>query len=525
MSKALAPSWSRPTPRACHRRQGNTSACGRRSPHRHLTARACRTILPGPSGRGHPVCVGQSFGSATPHLRGRVRGPRLRAPPTTPSSGWLKPETSGRRRHDVPATVCGLAVHLERRNSSWPGASAWDRRDARGATAPTANYLSAEVASGPLQVIQSSVSGRLPRLSASGTSRRADGALMPPTMADARDNGKAPRPPGGNVSLGSGPRGGRLPTARQSPPAAGPGRCRAGSRARPRLQGATCPGRRARADTARGHGRTEVMRVLPRGGALRRLGRDVRRGGATRPSRPGADHWLAANLARARQPRGGMIPATAHLSGGLVVPNTPARSSSRGATSCRRHRGYGRRVAGEAMAAAIRAVRQPGRGHDTRHAHHLGGSAPTVSWPSPRPVSALRQVTTSQALSPRPRQRRPLSTNPSVSPCAALSAPTCWTWRPARLPVQGARRPQYRPAVPEGCSRPGRRPRRPRRHVPDRHGPAGLRAANVYGLALLAALLSGCLSGSEHHQPATPRPLVARHHLVTFLVDPAAVRR
>ena len=112
--------------------------------------------------------------------------------------------------------------------------------------------------------------------------------------------------------------------------------------------------------------------------ALHRLVSEiVRRGGSERAEADlVADHLVAANLAGHDSHGAGMIPTyVRHLLDGRVVPNSPVRlvKDDGAILMFDGQRGYGRRVAGEAMAAAIARCRHTGVVVMTLgHAHHIG---------------------------------------------------------------------------------------------------------------------------------------------------------
>src|SRR5437879_1390042 len=89
-----------------------------------------------------------------------------------------------------------------------------------------------------------------------------------------------------------------------------------------------------------------------------------------------ADHLVQANLAGHDSHGVGMIPAyVRHLKAGLVVPNTRAKlvKDDGAVRMFDGGRGYGRRVAGEALAAGITRCRQTGVVALTlANAHHIG---------------------------------------------------------------------------------------------------------------------------------------------------------
>jgi uncharacterized oxidoreductase len=99
--------------------------------------------------------------------------------------------------------------------------------------------------------------------------------------------------------------------------------------------------------------------------ALQALGSEIFRRGGSEPAEADlvADHLVNANLAGHDSHGVGMIPAyVRHLKAGLVSPKTPAKvvKDDGAILMFDGQRGYGRRVAGEAMAAAIERCRQTG---------------------------------------------------------------------------------------------------------------------------------------------------------------------
>jgi hydroxycarboxylate dehydrogenase B len=111
---------------------------------------------------------------------------------------------------------------------------------------------------------------------------------------------------------------------------------------------------------------------------LRRLASTILGSGGSAPAEADlvAEHLINANLAGHDSHGIGMIPAyVRHLQAGLVVPNTKAKLTKDDGALLMFDgaRGYGRCVAGEAMAAAIERVRQTGVVALTlANAHHIG---------------------------------------------------------------------------------------------------------------------------------------------------------
>src|SRR2546428_5544466 len=131
-----------------------------------------------------------------------------------------------------------------------------------------------------------------------------------------------------------------------------------------------------------GNGRTRAggewsRHVRVTADALRRWTGSIRKRGGSEAAEADlvADHLVRANLAGHDSHGVGMIPAyVRHLEAGLVVPNTRAKlvKDDGAILMFDGARGYGRCVAGEAMAAAITRCRQTGVVAMTlANAHHI----------------------------------------------------------------------------------------------------------------------------------------------------------
>ena len=121
---------------------------------------------------------------------------------------------------------------------------------------------------------------------------------------------------------------------------------------------------------------SETIRVDHR--SLRRIGAAVIRAGGSDDAEANtvADHLVDANLAGHDSHGIGLLPQyVRHLMAGLIVPNTGVRLDVDGGTVLRfsGRRGYGGRVAAEAMEIAIRRCRQLGLvAMSLAGAHHIG---------------------------------------------------------------------------------------------------------------------------------------------------------
>ena len=270
--------------------------------------------------------------------------------------------------------------------------------------------------------------------------------------------------------------------------------------------------------------------------ALHRLVSEiVRRGGSERAEADlVADHLVAANLAGHDSHGAGMIPTyVRHLLDGRVVPNSPVRlvKDDGAILMFDGQRGYGRRVAGEAMAAAIARCRHTGVVVMTLgHAHHIGrvGAYGELAVAAGLVSLHFVNVTDHRGLvAPFRGTDARFSTNPI---CIAMpGTPTqppivldMATSEIAMGKVRVALNTGHQ--VPEGMliDPDGRPTTDPGVMYQDRHG--ALRAFGRhkgYGLALLAELLAGGLSGAGTIQPANPRLGGIVNNMVTFLVDPA----
>jgi uncharacterized oxidoreductase len=270
--------------------------------------------------------------------------------------------------------------------------------------------------------------------------------------------------------------------------------------------------------------------------ALRRLVSEIvrRSGSELAEAELVADHLVAANLAGHDSHGAGMIPAyMLHLQAGLVVPNTPVRLVKDDGVILMfdGQRGYGRRVAGEAMAAAIARCRQTGVVVMTLgHAHHIGrvGAYGELAVAAGLVSLHFVNVTDHRGLvAPFRGSDARFSTNPI---CLAIPG------TPAQPPIVldmatseialGKVRVALNSGdqVPEGMliDGEGNPTTDPGVMYGERHG--ALRAFGRhkgYGLAVLAELLAGGLSGAGTIQPANPRLGGIVNNMVTFLVDPA----
>jgi uncharacterized oxidoreductase len=247
-----------------------------------------------------------------------------------------------------------------------------------------------------------------------------------------------------------------------------------------------------------------------------------------------ADHLVRANLAGHDSHGVGMIPAyVRHLEAGLVVPNTRAKlvKDDGALLMFDGGRGYGRCVAGEAMAMAVARCRQTGVVAMTlASAHHIGrvgayGELATVAG-----LVSLHFVNVADhrgLVAPFRGTDARFSTNPV---CIALPATER---QPALLldmatsamamgKVRVARNTGT--SVPDGMlidssGRPTRDPTvmysEPRGALLSFGGHKG------YALAVVTELLAGALSGGPTIQPGNERRGGTVNNMLAILIDPA----
>jgi uncharacterized oxidoreductase len=269
---------------------------------------------------------------------------------------------------------------------------------------------------------------------------------------------------------------------------------------------------------------------------LRRLtGEILQHGGSEAPEADlVAEHLVRANLAGHDSHGVGMIPAyVRHLRAGLVVPNTRAKVvKDDGATLMfDGGRGYGRCVAGEAMAAAIARCRQTGVVAMTlANAHHIGRVGAYGELATAAGLASLHfvNVTDHRALvAPFRGTDARFSTNPV---CIALPGtdrhpPLLLDMATSAVAMGKIRvaRNEGKPA-PEGVliDEAGRPTRDPHVMYREPHGalmPFG--GHKGYALAVMTELLAGALSGGPTIQPGNERRGGTVNNMLSVLIDPA----
>src|SRR5262245_57934736 len=247
-----------------------------------------------------------------------------------------------------------------------------------------------------------------------------------------------------------------------------------------------------------------------------------------------ADHLVQANLAGHDSHGGGMVPTyVRHLKAGLVVPNTRAKVVKDDGPTLMFDggRGYGRAVAGEAMAAAMARCGQTGVVAMTlANAHHIGrvgaygelaSGAGLVSLhfvnvadhqPSVAPFrgSDARFVTNPVCITlPGSDRQPPLLLDMATSAVAAGKvrvAKNQGKLMPEGILIDSAGRPTRDPNVlytdPRGALLP-------------------FGGHKGYALALVTELLAGALSGGPTIQPDNQRLGGVINNMFTILIDPA----
>ena len=269
---------------------------------------------------------------------------------------------------------------------------------------------------------------------------------------------------------------------------------------------------------------------------LRKFAGEIFRRGGSAPDEADlvAAHLVAANLAGHDSHGVGMIPTyVRHLHAGLVVPNTPVRlvKDDGAILMFDGQRGYGRRVAGEAMTAAIARCRQTGIVVMTlANAHHVEriGAYGEMALAAGLVSVHFVNVTDHDGLvAPHRGTDSRFSTNPicvavpgtEAQPPVLLDMATSEVAMGKVRVAKNMGQPLPEPYVIDPQGRPTTDPgvmyQEPRGSLL----PFGKHKG--YGLAVIAELLAGGLSGGGTIQPDNPRLHGVINNMTTFLVDPA----
>ncbi len=271
-------------------------------------------------------------------------------------------------------------------------------------------------------------------------------------------------------------------------------------------------------------------------GALQRVAEAVlcRAGSEPGEARVVAEHLVRANLAGHDSHGVGMIPYYVRFVGeGLLHPNTPARLLADEGPILRFEggRGYGQRVAREAIAAGIERCRALGVSVVTlRHAHHVGRVGTYGEQAAEGGLVSLHWVNVQDhppLMAPFRGGDARFGTNPVcvTIPRPGREGPILLDMATSRIALGKVRLLMNKgELVPEGHlvdeeGRPTRDPKVMFRQ--DRRGallPVGEHKG--YGLALVAELLAGVLSGGGTIQPAIPRKGAIVNNLFSVLIDP-----
>jgi uncharacterized oxidoreductase len=270
---------------------------------------------------------------------------------------------------------------------------------------------------------------------------------------------------------------------------------------------------------------------------LRRLGSAIFTAGGSAQAEAGlvADHLVAANLAGHDSHGVGMIPSyVRHVKAGLVVPNTRAKLvKDDGATLMFDGlRGYGRAVAGEAMAAAIERCRQTGVVAMTlANAHHIGRVGAYGEMASAARLVSLHFVNVADhrgLVAPFRGTDARFSTNPV---CIAL--PGTDRQPPVLLDMATSAVAMGKVRVAKNEGKPvaegvlidtaGQPTRDPNVMYRDPLGGAltTFGGHKGYALAVVTELLAGALSGGPTLQPGNQRLGGTVNNMFAVLIDPA----
>jgi uncharacterized oxidoreductase len=268
---------------------------------------------------------------------------------------------------------------------------------------------------------------------------------------------------------------------------------------------------------------------------LRRVASAILRAGgsATREADLVADHLVQANLMGHDSHGVGMVPTyIRHLGAGLVVPNTDARAVKDDGALLMFDggRGYGRTVAGQAMAAAIERVRHTGVVAMTlANAHHIGRVGAYGELATAAGLVSLHFVNVTDhrtLVAPFRGTDARFSTNPV---CIALPGterhpPLLLDMATSAIAMGKVRvaRNEGKPA-PEGMliDPNGRPTRDPNVMYSEPHGALLTFGAHKgYALAVVTELLAGALSGGPTIQPGNPRLGGTVNNMLALLIDP-----
>jgi hydroxycarboxylate dehydrogenase B len=246
-----------------------------------------------------------------------------------------------------------------------------------------------------------------------------------------------------------------------------------------------------------------------------------------------ASHLVRANLAGHDSHGVGMVPTyVRHLGTGHVVPNTPAKVTRDDGSLLMfdGQRGYGRRVAGEAMATAIARCHQTGVVVVTlANAHHIGRVGAYGELTTEAGLVSLHFVNVTDhrgLVAPFRGSDARFSTNPIciALPGTAARPPVLLDMATSEIAmgkVRVARNAQHPAPAGSLIDSEGRPTTDPDVMYQEPFGallPFGRHKG--YGLAVLAELLAGGMSGGGTIQPDNPRLGGIVNNMFSILVDP-----
>ncbi len=280
----------------------------------------------------------------------------------------------------------------------------------------------------------------------------------------------------------------------------------------------------------------EAREILIPADALQRVAEAVLRRAGSEPeeARVVAEHLVRANLAGHDSHGVGMIPYYVRfVRQGLLRPNTPARLLGDEGPILRFDggRGYGQRVAREAIAAGIERCRTLGVSVVTlRHAHHVGRVGTYGEQAAQAGLVSIHWVNVQDhppLMAPFRGSDARFGTNPIcvTIPRPGRAGPVLLDMATSRIALGKVRvRMNKGEPVPEGhlIDHRGRPTRDPRVMFRDERRGALLPIGEHkgYGLALAAELLAGVLSGGGTIQPAIPRKGLIVNNMLSILLDP-----
>jgi uncharacterized oxidoreductase len=269
---------------------------------------------------------------------------------------------------------------------------------------------------------------------------------------------------------------------------------------------------------------------------LRRLIGEIIQRGGSEPAEADlvAGHLVDANLAGHDSHGVQLVPAyVRHLQGGLVVPNSPVKVAKDDGAFLMfdGQRGYGRRVAGEAMAMGIERCRQTGVTVLTlANAHHIGRVGAYGEMASAAGLVSLHFVNVADhagLVAPFRGTDSRFSTNP-----VCIAVPGTDGQPPLLLDMATSGIAMGKVAVAKNAGK-----RVPEGNLVDASGrpttdpgvmyeePRGsllpFGAHKGYGLAVFAEILAGGLSGGGTIQPGNPRRGGVVNNMFAVIVDPA----